>query len=45
MMVILAPVEDVDEGEIGDGGKEHWHRSIVQGRTKACAPDGGNLLW
>ena len=35
---ILAPVEDVDESEISNSSQEHWHRSIVQGGTEACAP-------
>ena len=43
MMQILAPVEDVDEGKIGDSSKEHWHRSVVQGSTKACAPEDGYM--
>ena len=29
LFMILAPVEDVDEGEIGDSSKEHRHRSVV----------------
>ena len=44
MMRILAPVEDVDEDEIGDSSKEHWHRSVVQGSTKACAPEDGYMV-